>query len=201
MIQLIAFIAFPETYTPRILNLKARRLREPTQNPDLRTEWDDKTLPKILRVSLTRPWKMLGTQPIIQLLCLYQAFNFGMLYLIISSLPKLWEERYGMAKGVASLNYLALLGSFIGSTIFGPSIDSFYRYLTQRNIKKSSEKDSPISEQGDNIDEIKGVPEYRLPLTVPASLVSAAGIFLFGWSAQGKMHWIIPDVRVSSLHT
>ncbi|KAE9978866.1 hypothetical protein BLS_000242 [Venturia inaequalis] len=197
ILQFIAFIAFPETYTPRLLNLKARRLRESTQNPDLRTEWDDKTLSNILRISLTRPWKMLGTQPIIQLLCLYQAFNFGMLYLIISSLPTLWEERYGMAKGTASLNYLALLGSVIGSTIFGPSIDSFYRYLTQRNINNRSDIDSLASEKGDTSNNQEGVPEYRLPLMVPASLISAGGIFLFGWSAQAKMHWIVPDIGIA----
>lgn len=99
-----------------------------------------------------------------------------------------------MAKGVASLNYLALLGSFIGSTIFGPSIDSFYRYLTRRGTNKSSEKDIPVSEKGESTNDSKGVPEYRLPLMVPASIVSAGGIFLFGWSAQGKMHWLILDV-------
>lgn len=137
---------------------------------------------------------MLVTEPIIQLLCLYQAFNFGMLYLIISSLPTLWEGRYGMSKGMASLNYLALLGSFIGSTIFGPSIDSFYRYLTQRNVHQSSERDSPTPEKGGCTSDAKGVPEYRLPLMVPASIISAGGIFLFGWSAQAKLHWILPDV-------
>jgi MFS family permease len=192
-IQLIAFFALPETYTPRILNVKARRLRQTLRNPYLRTEWEDKTLSKLLRVSLTRPWKMLGTQPIIQALAVYQAFNFGMLYLIISSLPKLWKERYGMATGVASLNYLALLGSLVGSLFCGSATDALYRYLTKRDESCSNEKEDPVSENKEKKSS-KGVPEFRLPLMIPASLLSAAGIFLFGWSAQAKLHWIVPDV-------
>ncbi|QDS73635.1 hypothetical protein FKW77_002205 [Venturia effusa] len=196
LLQLIAFVAFPETYTPRLLHLKALRLRRSTENPDLRTEWDDKTLAKVLRISLMRPWKMLATQPIVQSLCLYQAFNFGMLYLIISSLPTLWEGRYSMNKGLASLNYLSLLGSFIGSSIFGPTIDSFYRYLTQRSNQQSCKKESPNSEIPRSKSDTEGVPEYRLPLMVPASIVSAGGIFLFGWSAQAKMHWSVPNIGI-----
>jgi MFS family permease len=176
LIQLGAFIALPESYVPRILLLKARRLRR--EKPYLRTEWEDRTLPELLRVSLTRPWKLLGTQPIIQLLALYQAFNFGMLYLVISSLPTLWEKRYGMSKSVASLNYLALIGSFVGAQLCGPIADRIHRHFRKNNGCTNN----------------NGLPEFRIPLMIPASVLNATGIFLFGWSAQARLHWIIPDV-------
>jgi MFS family permease len=180
LIQLIAFFALPETYAPRILHLKAQRLRQKLQNPYLRTEWEDRTLPKLLRISLVRPWKLLGTQPIVQILALYQAFNFGMLYLIISSLPTVWEKRYGMSKGVASLNYLALVGSLIGAQLCGPIADAVHRRLRKKH----------------GFSDEKGLPEFRIPLMIPASILNAAGIFLFGWSVQAKMHWIVPDVSL-----
>jgi hypothetical protein len=142
---------------------------------------------------------MLGTQPIIQLLAVYQAFNFGMLYLIISSLPELWEGRYGMAKSVASLNYLALLGSLVGSLICGPSTDAIFRYLRKEDADSSNEAKGAPEREKDNQVGSNGRPEYRVPLMIPASVLNAVGIFLFGWSAQVKLHWIVPDVCLPRL--
>ncbi|KAF2668935.1 MFS multidrug transporter [Microthyrium microscopicum] len=181
VIQLIAFAALPETYAPRILQLKAQRLRQKLGNPYFRTELEDCTLRQLLGISLTRPWRLLATQPIIQVMALYQAFNFGMLYLIISSLPKLWEETYGMSKSMASLNYLALVGSLIGAQCCGPLTDAIHRRLRKRY----------------GFGDGKGLPEFRIPLMVPATGISAAGIFIFGFSAQAKLHWIVPDIGIA----
>ena len=177
-IQLVAIFFLRETYAPRLLAIKAKSLRRKYKNPNLGTEWDDKTLQQLLRVSLTRPWLFLATQPIVQIMALYQAFNWGMLYLIISSLPTLWEERYGMSKAISSLHYLSLLGSLIASQLFGPINDNIHRRLKA----KYNPADGEV------------VPEFRIPLMIPASIITAAGIFLFGWSAEAKLHWILPDV-------
>ncbi|KAK7730701.1 hypothetical protein SLS57_001532 [Botryosphaeria dothidea] len=181
-IQILGAIFLRETYAPRILLLKARKLRARTGNQSLRTEWerDDRTLPKLLRISLTRPWRLLGTQPIIQLLALYQAYNYGMLYLLISSYPTLWEGRYGMAKGVASLNYISLaVGSLIGAQVCGPLMDATHKRLKKRY---GFAEDKP------------GLPEFRVPLMIPASVVSPCGIFLYAWAAEAKMCWIVPNI-------
>lgn len=127
---------------------------------------------------------MLGTQPIVQLFALYQAFNFGTLYLLISSFPALFEGRYGMPRGNASLNYISLaVGSLIGVHICGPSMDHVYGRLKRRSGLKDGES---------------GLPEFRVPLMVPASILTPCGIFLFGWASEAKMHFIIPNVSFSS---
>ncbi|TDZ16736.1 Efflux pump vrtL [Colletotrichum orbiculare MAFF 240422] len=184
-VQVVAFFYLKETYAPRLLLLKAKKLRKQSSNENLKTQWEmeEKTLAKLLRVSLSRPWIMLGTQPIIQSLALYQAFNFGMLYLIISSFPTLWEGHYGLAKGQASLNYISIaLGSLIGVLICAPVMDAAYRRLKRRH----------------GIDESQpGVPEYRVPLMIPSSLITPCGIFLFAWSAQNKMHFLIPNIGIA----
>lgn len=123
---------------------------------------------------------MLGTQPIIQALALYQAFNYGMMYLIISSFPKLWEGSYEMSTSTASLNYISLaVGSLIGCNICGPLTDWAYRYQKRRN---GIADDEP------------GVPEYRIPLMIPAALITPCGIAIFAWSAQYKSHFLLPNV-------
>lgn len=182
LIQLVAALYLKESYAPRILLLKARKLRQETGNLKLCTQWEaeGRTLPTILRISLTRPWKMLATQPIIQIFALYQAYNFGMLYLLISSFPSLWEGRYGMATGIASLNYLSLaLGSLIGAQICGPLTDAIHRRMKKRYGVA---------------DDAPGLPEFRIPLMIPASIVTPCGVFLYGWSAEAKLHWLVPNV-------
>ncbi|KAK1511439.1 major facilitator superfamily transporter [Colletotrichum abscissum] len=184
-VQVIALIFLKETYAPRLLHLKAKRLRKLYNDSSIKTEWEkqERTLAVILRTSLSRPWIMLATQPIIQSLALYQAFNFGLLYLIISSFPKLWEHYYGMHKGQASLNYISIaVGALIGVLISAPTMDMIYQRLKRR---RGIEKDG------------KGVPEFRIPLMVPASLLTPCGIMLFAWTAQNKMHFMLPNVGIA----
>ena len=37
-------------------------------------------------------------------------------------------------------------------------------------------------------------PEYRLPPLVVGAFFIPAGLFLYGWSAQYKTHWIVPII-------
>jgi len=184
VLQVVAHFCLKETYPPRLLRVKAEKLREATGDVSLKTQWehDNRTLPRLLGTSLRRPWILLGTQPIIQLFALYQAFNFGMLYLFISGFPQLWEGRYGMEKGLASLNYISIAaGSLVGVNICGPVTDAIYRRLKKRNGLSEEEP---------------GLPEFRIPLMVPASLVIPMGIFLFAWSAEAKLHPVVPNVSL-----
>lgn len=183
-VHAVAFFLLKETYAPRLLVLKARKLRKESCNPEFKTAWEreQRTLTKILRVSLSRPWVMLATQPIIQSLAILQAFNFGLLYLVISGFPTLWEEHYGMSKGRASLNYISIaVGSLIGVLICAPTMDAVYRRLKTKS--------------GIGMEE-QGSPEYRIPLMIPSSVITPAGMLLFAWSAQNRMHFLIPNVSL-----
>jgi hypothetical protein len=39
-------------------------------------------------------------------------------------------------------------------------------------------------------------PEHRIPmhLTVPGSLAIPLGLFIYGWTAYYKVHWIVPII-------
>ncbi|KAK3721087.1 hypothetical protein LTR37_003377 [Vermiconidia calcicola] len=43
-------------------------------------------------------------------------------------------------------------------------------------------------------DPTKGLPEYRLPLVLPFSLLLPIGLFIYGWSAANEVHWIVPNI-------
>lgn len=120
VIQIIGFIFLRETCAPRLLHVKLKKLRKSTGNKNLYTEFEhfDQPLWKVLRESLSPPIVMLGTQSIVQILALYMAYVYGLLYLIISTFPILWQELYDEPANIAGLHYIGLaIGFFIGTQI------------------------------------------------------------------------------------
>ncbi|KAH8658484.1 MFS multidrug transporter-like protein [Xylariales sp. PMI_506] len=178
IIQAAGLFLLQETYPPVLLDRKKRFLIKETGNLDLYTEHDypDRTIWKTLEVSITRPFILLGTQPIMQVLAVYAAYLFGLMYLLLSTFPKLWETRYGESVGVAGLNYISLgLGFFLGTQICAPLQDRIFLALKARN---------------NGI----GKPEFRVPLMVPAAVMVPIGLFWYGWAAQAHAHWIVPNL-------
>ena len=70
------------------------------------------------------------------------------------------------------------VGQFLGMVIFGKFSDPLIQKLAARN--------NGIPE-----------PEFRLPFMMPATLIIPSGLFLYGWSAYYKTHWIVPIVGTS----
>lgn len=84
IVQILAFLFVNETYAPKILLVKARKLRKQTGNKALHTEYEnpDRTFMEVLSRNLMRPFLMLFTQPPIQLTALYRAYLYGLMYLV-----------------------------------------------------------------------------------------------------------------------
>lgn len=178
VVQCFGFFFLQETYAPKLLAWRRDKLQKETGNMDLHTEHDspDKTLLNTLRIAMKRPFILLGTQPIVQILALYMAYLYGMMYLVLSTFPMLWTQRYHQSEGTGSLNFIAMgLGFFLGAQTCAPLMDRIYRRLKKRNNGV-------------------GKPEFRVPMMIPASLLVPIGLFWYGWSAQATVHWIVPDI-------
>lgn len=129
-----------------------------------------------MKRSLVRPFILLGTQPIVQTLAIYMACIYGLMYLVLSTFPGLWETQYGESVSVGGLNYISLsVGAFLCTLTCAPMNDRIYRHLMKRNNNT-------------------GRPEFRIPLMVPGSLLIPIGLFIYGWTAQYKTHWIGPNI-------
>ena len=178
IIQVFGLIFLRETYPPKLLHLKAEKMRKETGNTALHTEFEhpERSLANTMKRSLVRPFRLLGTQPIVQVLACYMAYLYGLMYLVLSTFPALWETRYHESIGIGGLNYISLgVGFFLGTQICAPLNDRFYRRLKARNGGV-------------------GKPEFRVPLMVPGSVLVPAGLFIYGWSAQYQTHWIVPNI-------
>ena len=70
VIQVTGLFLLRETYPPTLLQRKAQKLRKETGNTELRTEFDhpERSLANTMKRSIIRPFRLLGTQPIVQVL-------------------------------------------------------------------------------------------------------------------------------------
>ncbi|KAL8826636.1 MAG: hypothetical protein Q9170_007324 [Blastenia crenularia] len=180
LIQLSGLFFLRETYPPKLLHLKALKLAKETGNQDLHTEYDDsRSLLKTLRQSIIRPFRLLGTQPIVQVLAVYAAYLYGLMYLVLSTFPVLWTIHYHESVGIAGLNYISMgVGFTLGAQIFAPLNDRIYRLLKRKNNGA-------------------GKPEFRIPTMVPGSVLVPTGLFIYAWTAQYHTHWIGPNIGVA----
>ncbi|KAJ4358612.1 uncharacterized protein N0V89_003196 [Didymosphaeria variabile] len=178
VVQCFGIFLLQETYAPKLLAWKRDKLRKETGNMELHTEFDDpnKTLLNTLKIALARPFRLLATQPIVIVLACYMAYLYGLMYLMLSTFPGLWSKQYNESTSIGSLNFISMgLGFFLGTQITAPLNDAIYRRLKKKNNGV-------------------GKPEFRVPIMIPGSILVPVGLFWYGWSAQAKVHWIMPNI-------
>ncbi|KAL6409198.1 mitogen-activated protein kinase kinase kinase [Ilyonectria robusta] len=180
IIQVAGLLWLRETYAPIILWRKRERLVKETGNPKLHTGRDStKSLVSTIGDALVRPARMLATQPIVQVIALYMAYLFGVTYLITVTFPVVWTDVYGESLGISGLNFISLaVGSIFGAMVSIHFVDRIYRRLKEENggVRR---------------------PEFRVPSMFLGSVLVPIGLFWYGWSVQGHVHWIMPNIGIS----
>lgn len=139
-----------------------------------------RTVGQLYRNALVRPLQLLRTQPIVQILAVFYAYLYGLMYLVLSTFSSLWRIQYHESVAISGLHYVALgSGYMLGSQICGFLADRIYRTLQKRNANGA------------------GRPEFRVVLMLPASIAVPAGLFWYGWAAQTRCFWLIPDLGIA----
>lgn len=183
---ILCFIMSRETYAPVLLSRKKQRyMKAVAQEKEVsRTIWktpfdDDTGLAQKYQRTLLRSLYFLGTQPIAQALACYYGYLYGIIYLLLSSFSDLWTDRYHMKLSTGTLNYIApCIGYLAGAVVCAFLTDKVYcRQIAKNGGQKR--------------------PEFRLPMMIPASLLVPIGLFWYGWSAEYKTHWIVPDIGIA----
>lgn len=98
-----------ETHAPTIIALKVKRLQKETGNMNLRSKFDTGETPKaVFRRAIVRPTKMLCLSPIVFLLSLQMAIQYGYLYLLFTTFTFVFEDQYGFTSGQSGLVFLGM---------------------------------------------------------------------------------------------
>lgn len=178
-VQLLGWFFLQETYAAAILSHKKRSLIKSTGNPNLYTEFDNpsRSFANHLSVALKRPFILLFTQPIVQVLALYIAYVYGVLYLVLASFPAVWHDQYQQTTGLGGLNYISLgLGFLLGTQFAALFADKIYKHLKSTAPHQIARS------------------EFRVPLMFPGAVMVPIGLLIYGWSAHFRLHWIVPNI-------
>lgn len=155
-----------ERTQPVLLQRKAAHLRHSTGNWALHAKSDEEELTgrTIVEKHLALPLRMLVTEPIIACLALYNAFVYGLLYLLFEAFPVEFQENRGWTPVQSSLPFLAVL---VGVVISG-GIQAAYQPIFWKKLDTAHE-------QG-----FKNDPEARLPPMILGAVLFCASLFWFG---------------------
>ncbi|KAK0105301.1 hypothetical protein ONS95_004316 [Cadophora gregata] len=177
-VTILAFIVLRETYPPVLLERKATKLRKATGNPIYKSKLAAKlTKSEHFKTSIFRPLKLLTCFPIVTIMCTYVAVLYGTLYLLFATYSFVFKEEYGFSTSATGLVFLAGgVGTIVGLAYVGR--------LSDRALKKRTSAGKA------------NTPEDRLSLliTIPGALTFPLGLFLYGWTAEKHLHWIVPQI-------
>jgi hypothetical protein len=108
---------------------------------------------------------------------LYVALVFGLMYLLFTTFTDVFEGQYGFGTSTSGLVYLGLgVAEIVAMFVFSTQNDRI-----QRARMKADGVQRPR-------------PEYRLVLMIWFSPFVGVGLFIYGWTAYYKVHWIVPII-------
>ena len=168
-VTLLGLVFLRESYTPVLLRRKAGKTAQPGDppGPDLLTQ---------LSGNLARPVHLLLKRPVIQVIAVLLALDFGIYTFLLSTFATLYIDRYGQSESAASLHYIAIsIGCTVSAQAGGHIMDWMYRRLRDRTPTK------------------QGTPEFRAPWMAPGMILLPAGLFWYGWSAERGISWVMVD--------
>ncbi|EEU39857.1 uncharacterized protein NECHADRAFT_39169 [Fusarium vanettenii 77-13-4] len=171
LMTIVTFVFLSESHAPTIQKQKARHAAEQVVS----TEEGKPSTSEVLLRAVSRPMRMLIRSPIVTGLSLYLALVYGYLYLLFTTFSTVFPEQYGF--GIDTLG-LAFLGLGIGCMLALIVLSWLSDWVQDRLTEKHGESR----------------PEYRLLPIVLGIPLLPIGLFVYGWTAQYKVHWIVPII-------
>ncbi|KAK1830129.1 putative drug/proton antiporter YHK8-like protein 2 [Podospora conica] len=156
------------------------------------------SLAKMITISVTRPFHLLFTEPVVFFFSLWVSFAWGVLYLTYGSIPLVFQRQYGWDQARTGLVFLSLaIGAVLGTALG----------ILQEKLLHHPNWTSPSSLSLDRLEAPTrsdrfwalvrrrfpaSAPESRLYITCFTSALLPLGLFLFGFTARPHIHWAVP---------
>lgn len=157
----------------RETNIRIIERKNAGLNSDQPKVVDSRPLSSYINEYFALPLKLLISEPIVLLVCLFGSYVYALLYLCLSAYPAIFQRVHHWNQGIAGLPYLALmLGQFLGCL----------GIFTAQGIIMSKAKGQPPAGK-------------QLIMAGPGALAFGIGLIWLGWSGYRKdIHWIVPTL-------
>lgn len=169
---LILMLTLPETHesTLRSMRSKQAHLAVGLSQRKQAVFWAILTA---LRDAITRPVQITVHDPAVAVANIYTAFVYGTYYTFFDAIPRVYPQRYGFTTGQLGLAFLSV---FVACAFGGVA---YSIYIRRTSHEKGRNHDNSLKH------------EDCLRPAILASLLPPAGLFLFGFTTNGDIHWIV----------
>lgn len=175
------FMLLPETFADNILLRRARRLRALTGNSQLKSQSEirqaNMTPRAVAFEALVRPFQLMILDPAIGFTAGYIALMYGIYYSFFESFPLVYIDIYHFNVGEMGLTFLSIT---VGSLIAIAAYWAYLWWIVEPEILKKG----------------LGAPERRLIPALPISFLVPISLFMFGWTAQKGIPWIVSVIAI-----
>lgn len=175
----------PETRHSTILEKKTKRLRKklekeghPAAGSIRDLHYDDpenKGLAQLFKVTLTRPFIFLFSEPITYFSALYNGFIYGVVFLFNEAFPLVFGGAHEFNSGEVGLTFLGL--------VIGPIIGACFHFVQENYYKRQVRRNDGM-----------GVPEARMWMGMAGSIMIPIALFWFAWTSYSDIPWIVPII-------
>lgn len=175
------FFFLPETSSANLLLRRAQRLRKLTGNNNLKSQSEidqaQLTARDITIEALWRPFQLVLLDPSIAFTAIYTALIYGIFYSFFEAFPLVYNVMYGFNLGEMGLTFLSVTVGVIISIVW------YWWYIFYR-------VEPDIRNNG------LGEPERRLIPALVVTFFVPIGLFIFGWTANPDIHWIVSCIGI-----
>ncbi|KPM40076.1 hypothetical protein AK830_g6501 [Neonectria ditissima] len=184
--SVLGFFVIRESYTPVLLQRKAKKIAACNNSVGSSRVSVRSRARLFIREffsqfgpAISRPVNLLIHRPIIQLLSIAMAIQFGIYTLVLSTFASLWITKYRQSETSASIHYIAIaLGAFLCAQGGGRLMD----YMWRRTTAACPDREP--------------TPEYRIPYIITGLVPTGAGLLWYAWAAENSVHWAVVDFGV-----
>ncbi|KAK0636397.1 major facilitator superfamily domain-containing protein [Bombardia bombarda] len=170
-----AVFFLPETLASKILRTKAAKLNKETKGGGFMAPSDLHREPfwVSLKTTLSRPLRLLCTEMLLALTCVYLAFVYAVFYMMLKIFAVIFQGVYGFSPGVSGIAFTTMgLGTICACCVI-VWYDGVAPRLSDRHPTKK--------------------PEYlRLPVACAGGPAFVVALLWLGWSARPEVHWVVP---------
>lgn len=129
----------------------------------------------LIYLSLTTPFKLLVTEPVVFFFSLWAAFAWGVLYMQLNVLPLVFATNHKFNIEEQG----AVFASLVVGTIIATIISVSQEIIAKKRFPK-----------------ILQVPEGRLYFACLEAALLPVGLFWFGWTTFSSIPWIVPCLAI-----
>ncbi|KAF8526098.1 major facilitator superfamily domain-containing protein [Gautieria morchelliformis] len=180
LFALALIVVSKESRASVILIKKAARLRAETGDNRYRAKAEEErsSIGKIMAQSLTRPVRLLFTEPILFAYTMWITYSCAPMYLLLEAVSLVFTELHNFNAGEDGL---VSMGQIIGP-LLGSAVNVWCDRAYTRNVAR------------------KG-PEARLYIAMYSGLALPIGCWMYTWTSWSVVHWVVPMIGLCLIYS